>query len=253
MQHQFLTLTRFKQRLGLVGVSLGADGEARLSMALRAAEMNLIAQTGREYAPVRLTRRMIAPARSGATLALSYDLLTVEAVMVDGEAVAQVELVGGALLVRTDGGVFDGGDVQITGLWAMHGAPWLAWRDSGSALTVGANSSQTTLSVLSPDGFDEAGESPRLMVGHLLRVGAELMRVVAVGTGEVTVRRAVNGTQAGAAAAGTPIRTFAPDVRAESLGYRWAAWLYREIDGDPLRPLPPALDFEVRRLRREAV
>lgn len=252
----FLTVTRLKQRLGLDGVALSATDETRLAAAVRAAESAISARTGRRYAPLRGTARTpIYRYGDGDTLVLPADLLSLEALSIDGAAVAlgDVELVGGVLIRRTDGELFAPGEAAITGLWAYHNAPESAWRSSATSLTTAINTTSTTLTVIDTTGADAEGESPRLMPGQLIRVGAELMRVVSTTASAMIVRRAVNGTAAASHSSGAPVETFATDPSAASLGYRWAAWLYRENDGDAFRVIPDALNDDLRRLVRVGV
>jgi len=251
----FLTLTKLKRRLGLDSVALSAQDEARLLMALRAAEAQVITHTGRRLAPLRGAVRVMTYAYDGNTLTLPADLLALESLTIDGMVVstAVIEVVGGTLLRRTDGAVFPTGEAVIVGLWAYHYAPDSAWRDSGTVLVLSVNSNETALPVADTLGADTAGEAPCLMAGHLVRIGTEMLRVVATTDHIVTVKRAVNGTLATAYSSGAPVFTFTPDAAAESLGYRWAAWLYREADGDPARAVPDALRADARALTRIGV
>lgn len=252
----FLNVTRLKQRLGLDGVALLATDETRLAAAVRAAESAISARTGRRYAPLRGTARTpIYRYGDGDTLVLPADLLSLEALSIDGAAVAleDVEMVGGVLIRRTDGELFAPGEAAITGLWTYHSAPESAWRASGAVLTTATNTSATTLTVTDTTGADAEGESPRLMPGQLIRVGGELMRVISTTDSAMIVRRAVSGTTATSHSSGAAVETFAPDPSAASLGYRWAARLYREQDGDAFRVIPDGLHDDLRRLVRVGV
>ncbi len=251
---QFLTQTRLKQRLGLMELILAAQDEARLAMALRAAEAALSDYSGRRFAPLRMTLRAYLR-RADEVLVLPEDALSVEAVEVNGRGIdpEDVALEGGCLLRRIDGGRFGAGVARITGLWAYHRAPELAWRVSGDALTVGVSGLSSTLSVSNTQGTDAEGYQPRLHGGQLMRLGDELLRVLSTTPTTLSVRRGVNGTTAAAHLAGVPVETFWPDPLAEALGYRWAAWLYREADGDPAREVPAALRDELRQLTRVEV
>ncbi len=251
----FLTLTRLKRRLGLDSAVLSAQDEARLLMALRAAEAQVITHTGRRLAPLRGAVRAMVHPYDGDILTLPADLLALESLTIEGAAVnvGEVELVGGTLLRRTDGESFASGEAVIVGLWAYHYAPESAWRISGAVLTTPINTSTTTLTVADTEGADTAGDSPRLMAGHLVRMGSELLRVTATTATTVTVKRAINGTTAASQSSGAVLETFTPDAAAESLGYRWAAWLYREADGDPTRAVPDALRADARALTRIGV
>jgi hypothetical protein len=252
---QFLTLTKLKRRLGLEAVALGAADEARLVMAMRAAEAQVITHTGRRLAPLRGIGRAMVSAYDGDTLITPADMLTLEALTIDGVSISTVvlEVIGGALIRRIDGRDFPVGEAIITGLWAYHHAPESAWRVSGATLTASVNSSATTFSVDSTTGVDAEGESPRLMGGHLVRMGTELLRVTSTTSTTFTAKRGVNGTIASGHTSGALPETFSPDAAAESLGYRWAAWLYREADGDPARAVPDALRADARALMRVGV
>jgi len=251
----FLTLTKLKRRLGLEAAALSAQDEARLLMALRAAEAQVMTHTGRRLAPLRGTVRVMVHPYDGDTLTLPADLLSLQTLTMDGVAISTnvIEVVGGTLLRRTDGELFRAGEAAIVGLWAYHYAPDSAWRLSGTALTLPINTSTETLSVVDTTGADTAGEAPRLMTGHLARMGSELLRVTATTSNTVTVRRAVNGTTAVSQSSGALLETFTPDAAAESLGYRWAAWLYREADGESARAVPDALRADARALMRIGV
>lgn len=247
---QFLILTKLKRRLGLESVAISSADEARLVMAIRAAEAQVITHTGRRIAPLRGIGRTIVSTYDGNTLILPADLLSLESLSIDGQSISTgfLEVVGGTLIRRTDGVDFPVGEATIIGLWAYHHAPESAWRVSGATLTLPINTSDTALAVDSTTAADSEGESPRLMAGHLIRMGTELMRVTATTSNTVTVKRGVNGTIAISHSSGALPQTFSPDAAAESLGYRWATWLYREADGDPARPVPDALRADARAL-----
>ena len=238
----FLTLTKLKRRLGLESAVLSAQDEARLLMALRAAEAQVMTHTGRRVAPLRGAVRVMSQPYDGETLTLPADLLALESLTIEGVTVnvAGIEVVGGTLLRQTNGDSFVVGEAVIVGLWAYHHAPDLAWRPSGAVLTLPITISDTTLTVADTEGADTAGEAPRLMTGHVVRMGSELLRVTATTSNTVTVKRAVNGTTVVSQSSGAALETFTPDAAAESLGYRWAAWLYREADGNPARAVPDA-------------
>lgn len=252
---QFLTLTKLKRRLGLEAVTVSAADESRLVMALRAAEAQVITHTGRRFAPLRGVKRAMVGRYSGDILSLPADLLTLESLSIEGGSLstAILEILGGTLIRRTDGDDFPTGEATITGVWAYHRAPERAWRTSGATLTAPINTSATTLSVDSTTAADSEGESPRLMAGHVIRMGAEMMRVTGTTATTVTVRRGEQGTTAISHTSGALLETFSPDAAAESLGYRWAAWLYREADGDAARAVPDVLRADARALARIGV
>jgi hypothetical protein len=252
---QFLTMTKFKRRLGLESLTIGAADEGRLVMALRSAEAQVITHTGRRFAPLRGVKRAMVGRYHGDVLSLPADLMTLEALSIDGVSIstAILEVLDGTLIRRTDGEDFPTGEASITGVWVYHRAPERAWRASGATLTAPINTSATTLSVDSTAGADSEGESPKVMVGHVIRMGAEMMRVTATTATTITVRRGEQGTSAISHTSGALIDTFTPDAAAESLGYRWAAWLYREADGEAARAVPEALRADARALARIGV
>ncbi|MFN8372565.1 MAG: hypothetical protein U0694_06775 [Anaerolineae bacterium] len=123
--------------------------------------------------------------------------------------------------------------VVVTGVWGWHDRPAEMWRNSSD--TVQNNpltNSGTSLNVTSVTGTDSAGQSPRLQVGHLLKIDEEYLRVLAISSNTLTVLRGVNGSTAAQHSLNAPIYTFQPVPDVHLLALRWAAWLYREGDTD---------------------
>ncbi|MBK9126056.1 MAG: hypothetical protein IPM16_23410 [Chloroflexi bacterium] len=167
-------------------------------------------------------------------------------------AVADVGWHGG-LLCLPDGVQFPGGPVEIGGLWAYHPAPDQAFRETGAVLASSADSAAVTITLDDADGTDAWGDTPRVRVGHILRLGDELLRVTAIAGDTLTVRRSENGTTAANHASDTPVLRFVPAYQAKALALRLASWLYRESDGEHGRAWPAGIDRGLAHLRRVTV
>jgi hypothetical protein len=149
----------------------------------------------------------------------------------------------------------------VSGVWVYHPSPEFAWRNTASTLFGQPISDQDTLipveNATAPDGDNQ---TPRFQVGQLLRLGEEYVTVLDILTGDdeleepqpdrLQVLRGINGTQAAAHSAGTPIFRFQPPADVTRLAIRWAAWLYREPDYVGLGDAPPALEPAALALRR---
>ncbi len=251
---RWLTPDALIRRLGLENVTLSETDSARLETALRIAQAEIETLTGRRYVP--LLKTVPHWARPGeAALALRDDLLELAFVRdADGTEydVATVAWHGGVVSLP-DGVAFPGGPVEIGGLWAYHPAPQQAFRQTGAALAATANAAALALTLDDADGADAWGDTPRVRVGHILRLGDELLRVTAIAGDTLTVRRAENGTTAVDHAAGTPVLRFVPAYQAKALALRLASWLYREGDGEHGRAWPAGIDRGLAHLRRVTV
>ncbi|NOG51994.1 MAG: hypothetical protein HND48_23070 [Chloroflexi bacterium] len=61
-------------------------------------------------------------------------------------------------------------------------------------LASAADSADVTITLDDVDGADAWGDTPRVRIGHLIRIGDELLRVTAIAGDMLTVRRGENGT-----------------------------------------------------------
>lgn len=88
--------------------------------------------------------------------------------------------------------------VSINGIWGIHSDyahAWLAVDTLAAAITT---TTITTFTVADVDGADVYGNTPRISVGHLLKIDSEYMEVTATvpGTNTVTVIRGAHGSTA---------------------------------------------------------
>jgi hypothetical protein len=257
------TLYHLQRRLG---IEPGAE-DARLLAALQAASAQIERLTGRRFCPRAATIEHSINPRQRTELLLDDDLLQLEALVSDGDA-APLENVltlpdgdgpAGALRL-TSGRVFTWSETPIrsaavTGIWGWHDDWPRAWKASGDELQAAIDAETTMLPVADADGADAEGESPRFQVGHLLRIGAEYVRVLAVtvepeGDDTLTVLRGVQGTTAAAHDPGAEIDSYRPAPDVAMLALRWAAWLYREPDSRAAGGIPPGLMRALDGLRR---
>jgi hypothetical protein len=258
------TLDQLRRRLGL---DSGAD-DARLLAALQAASAQIERLAGRRFTPRFATLEHNINPRRVTELLLDDDLLALESLVCsdgtvippenvlllpDGDGPAgAIWLVGGRAFTWAETPLRA---AAVTGVWGWS----LAWRESGDTVQDAAlTADDTIITVDDADAADIAGDSPRFQVGHLLRIGDEYVRVLAVivntqGDDTLTVLRGVNGTQPAAHDQGTPIDTFQPAPDVEMLVLRWAAWLYKEPDSRTSGGLPPALVRDLAPLRRVGV
>lgn len=252
------TLDDLRAYLGLIpGVE-----ETRLLAALQGASAQIERLAGRRFCPRYAALSLRADRAHPGTLLLPDDLLELETLTCDGVAdipLATVERIPGgdgpaSLLVLTGWTCDAGARLTIGGVWGWHDAWSLAWRDSGADVPAGGwPAAGGLLPVDDATGPDSVGEVPRFQVGHLLRCGAELLRVLAVQADTITVQRGVNGSTALEHPAGTPVATYQPPADVRALVVRWAAWLYREADQAEPGAFPPGLSATLNPLRRERV
>lgn len=117
----------------------------------------------------------------------------------------------------------------VTGVWGWHGDYANAWLDVDTVQNVGGiSSSATTLIVADVDGSNEYGFAPRISVADYIRLGDEIMWVVATNTttNVVTVKRAVLGTTASAHAQGTSVRVYQQMPEIVRVASRQTAFTY---------------------------
>lgn len=251
---RWLTLLRLKRRLGIENATLSEGDTARLEAALRAAQSDIEAATGRRYAPiVAAISHCASPGQR--TLSLRDDLMSLTSVQ-DGDGTVflpdNLSWDAGSV-TRQDGQGFFGGDVRVTGMWCHHPAPDLAFRASSDALTGSISAAAATIDVVSASSADLWGDTPRFTSGQLICVDSELLRVTQVSGNTLSVRRGQNGTSAASHTAGAGIFVFVPGFAVEALGLRLAAWLYREADGEHGRDYPAGIARGIEKLRRERV
>lgn len=87
--------------------------------------------------------------------------------------------------------------VSIPGIWGFHSLYAEAWLDV-DALAANITDSATTITVVDVDGEDVYGTTPRISVGHLLKIDDEYLEVTATDTdaNTVTVIRGAHGSLA---------------------------------------------------------
>lgn len=230
-------------RLHLGMETSDTSSNARLRSALEAATAAIERAAGRSFIPQQATLAHDVQLNDLREIALRADLLTLEALLNgDGQALdlAQVLHLPGAL--RLTGGAYFTYDetplraVQVTGLWGTHDDWAHAFRDSGDSVQDALNATATSFYVSSAEGADTLRITPRFQVGHLLRIGDELLWLLALdaGTNTLYVQRGAQGTMPSEHEAGTPIAIYQPPRAVHRLCLRWAAWLYREPDSAAL-------------------
>lgn len=235
------TIHELRLHLGLE--TSDASSDARLRSALEAATAAIEQAAGRSFIPQRATLAHDVQLHDLREITLQEDLLALEALLNgDGQALdlAHVLHLPGAL--RLTGGAYFTYDetplraVQVTGLWGMHDAWARAWRESGDSAQDALNASATSFYVSSAEGADTLRSTPRFQAGQLLRIGAEMLWLLALdaGTNTLHVQRGAQGTAASEHEAGAPIFIYQPPRALQRLCLRWAAWLYREPDAAAL-------------------
>lgn len=259
------TLDDLRARLGLAAADTADD--ARLIGALGAATAAIERAVGRRFIPQRATLAHPIHKRDRTRLLLERDLLTLLALEDATGTIAAseyallpadpphhtIELLNGRTFIWDDAPYRA---VSITGIWGWHEDWANAFRASNDSVQDNPlSASATTLTVSDADGPDSAQRSPRFQVGHLLKIGDEYLRVLAINTATntLTVQRGAGGTTAAAHAQTTPISTFQPPEDVRQLCIRWAAWLYREADALEMGDVPAHLLRGLALLRREGV
>mgnify|MGYP006921593740 CR=1 FL=1 len=245
------TLNQLQRRLNL---DAGVD-EERLTVALWAAATQIERLAGRHFEP--RIKTLVHPVVCPTEILLRDDLLEVHTIVDNnGVVITDTTLIpqgdSAASVLQKDEG-FSGELLNITGIWGWHDAWSTAWRDSQDTVQ-SASISPYALNIIIEDVLapDILGETPRFMVGHLIRVDDEFMRVLAVDTANAILRvqRGVNGSTAVSHDEDTPIYTYQPPADIAALVVRWAAWLYREPDQRTPTGIPSALMKELAIVRR---
>ncbi len=245
------TLTALRQHLGLS--SSDTSDDARLLGVLQAASAHVERAAARRFVPRVATLKHLVEKFEPLYITLYDDLLSLISVVDgDGSTISLSDVIAApdaapySLLHLTNGRAFVRSyltPVAVTGVWGWHDRPTEMWRSSGDSVQNNPlSNSGTSLSVSSVNGADAAGQTPRLQVGHLLKIDEEYLRVLAISGNTLTVLRGVNGTTAAQHSQNTTIYTFQPAPDVHLLTLRWAAWLYREGDTDtPPRELRESL------------
>lgn len=104
-----------------------------------------------------------------------------------------------ASICNTSNVSFPTTEAVITGVWGYNGDYANAWQAIDTLETVGGiNASVTSLLVADVDGSDAYGITPRLSAGNYIKIGSEIMLVIATNTttNAVTVKRGELGTTA---------------------------------------------------------
>jgi hypothetical protein len=259
------SLDALRRRFGLTASS----EDARLLAALSAASAQIERLAGRRFTPRQDIIHHDAIPLFPTELLLTEDLLVLTALE---DAAGSIPLddallipsAPASLIVLRGGRAFTWAEtplraVAVTGLWGWHDQPATMWRLSGDTVRDNPLSAVSAiLTVTDAAAPDSALEQPRFQVGQLLRVGDELMRVLAVNgivgaDDTLTVARGVNGSTAVQHAQGTPIEIYRPPADVESLAVRWAAALYKEPDSRAPQGVPAALLRDLEPLRRVGV
>lgn len=235
------TIHELRLHLGMETSDTSSD--ARLRAALEAATAAIERAAGRSFIPQRATLAHDVQLNDLCEIALREDLLTLETLLNgDGQALdlARVLHLPGALRL-TGGACFTFDEtplraVQVAGLWGTHDDWAHAFRDSGDSVQDALNATTTSFYVSSAEGADTLRIMPRFQAGQLLRIGDELLWLLALdaGTNTLYVQRGAQGTSASEHAPGTPIFIYQPARDVQQLCLRWAAWLYREPDAAQL-------------------
>lgn len=246
------TYIRLNDLADMIGNDTNDD--QRLRDVLDTATMALEALTGRRFAPYYATIKHEAHEHDRSALPLRTDLLElVQITDADGNDIDlnRVEVAWDGALYRVDGSFWDSPSYQVRALWGWSDD----WIDSNQTLSLSLTATDTVIVVDNVAGMDAFGMTPALSVGQMLRVDAEFMRVVAVDAvnNQLTVTRAVNGSQVSTHSQGAKIETFLASAQVRSLILRWALWLYRLPDARVMSPLPTSLIQEALRLSRVVV
>jgi hypothetical protein len=152
--------------------------------------------------------------------------------------------------------------VSITGVWGYHPDYANAWKNADAVKNVGGiNTTTTSITVVDADGTDYLGFTPRFSVGDIIRVGSEMMLVVATNTttNVLTVIRAVLGTTASTHAENAVIQTYQVyDVirricarQAGALYARQGSYQVQTLDGVGVITTPQDLLIELTHVIRD--
>ncbi len=253
------TLQDLRRHLGLGEDDSASDEDLR--RALTAASQRIESLTQRRYCPVLESREARLERASPRELILPGDLLELRSLRdgggsIDPSRIRAVPCHAGpaSVLRRIDGAPFQqGGEADrglwVEGLWGWHDRWDQAWRDSRDRLPEGGISAAAShFTVTDSDGPDAEALRPRFHVGHLLRIGGEYLRVIAIdaASNRLAVLRGAQGTVAQTHASGAKIETYAPAAGIRDLTLRFAALMLRS--GQPLDSVDDPLLGRMRRL-----
>ena len=262
----YATLDQVKRYLGLT--TLTATQEARLMDFLPWATDLISAYKGRRYDARVETRRYDRPfiglsgfgvwdwelqaQAADKPLRLDEDLLAVtELLNGDGTEISSDEYVlepanvypKNRVRLRSGLGVtwsFDANGsyeqvISVSGLWGFHDQYAKAWADSGDTVQDDPLAAEAlALTVADADGQTKDLQSPRFQAGQLLRIGDELVYVLAVDadTNQLDLERGYNGSTAAEHAAGTKIEIWRVVGNIEQACVRLVKWRYTQKDSD---------------------
>lgn len=116
----------------------------------------------------------------------------------------------------------------ISGVWGYHRRYAQAWAAVDTLTAAIVSTTATTLTVADVDGVDEAGLTPRISAGNLLRIDDELVEVTETNTSAnvITARRGVNGTTAATHLNAAAVSVFRPEETIRRTVARQAGMLY---------------------------
>jgi hypothetical protein len=120
--------------------------------------------------------------------------------------------------------------VSVTGFWGLVTDYTNAWQKVDD-VAVDISASATSLTVADIDGTDAYGLTPRISAGNLLKIGDEILEVLATNTSTnvATVRRGANGTTAAAHTTGDDVYVFMVDDAIRHVTARQAGLMYHRF------------------------
>jgi hypothetical protein len=235
------TLHELRQHLGF-STATSSDDDDRLLSALASATALIERFASRDLLPRIVSHSVTISTSDAASVAPLWDLLEVLTLTDGAETLlpADLETTPDGRLLRSDQRDFCGderGQVQIHALWGYHPQPAEAWQPV-TTLSASLASGSTTLTC-SATGTSAA---PLFSAGQLLRIGDELLAVLAVNfqTNSLSVTRALRGSSAAAHNSAAPILRYAVPADLTRLCLRFAHWMLREAD-DPAAEFPAHL------------
>ena len=228
----------------------------RLLLALGAAAQHFTQETHRHFEPFVATLPHQPDPRYRHELLLRQDLLELWSMTDELGEIATHEVepypsLSLPLVLRVPSDRPLLGTVQVRGLWGWHDYFTPLWQPVGTLSASGLNAHDTTFTLIPntlPTFAPHANE-----MGALLRIGDELMRVVAVNQNAFSVLRAVNHSLPEEHATLTIVRCFQPSHEIVMSVLQLAEWFYRSVDRQHPTPLADAVLDQCIRLRRVRV
>lgn len=100
--------------------------------------------------------------------------------------------------------------VSINGIWGIHSDYAHAWLAVDTLAAAIITTTAASFTVADVDGADVYGNTPRISVGHLLKIDSEYMEVTATvaGTNTVTVIRGAHGSTAATHLIAAPVSVY---------------------------------------------